>query len=208
VARQFRAGGFCAGLSALLAVLAPLRAACAEPLLLDVLVIDAVGTPQDVLEEAREAGSRLFRRIDVHVTWLDPPAVQRRREALEDPLAQRAFIRSLYVVRLVAPAGGDRLIPTERVLGSAVAGTRLATVAYRRVEERALSGGASVGLALGHVVAHELGHLLLGRTVHTAAGLMQPMLNVQQARQGLLFFSEEEGRTIRGTLERDAARTP
>jgi hypothetical protein len=34
------------------------------------------------------------------------------------------------------------------------------------------------------------------------------MLNVQQARQGLLFFSEEEGRTIRGTLERDAARTP
>ena len=94
------------------------------------------------------------------------------------------------------------MIPTERALGAAVAGTRVATVVYQRVEERALSGGASVGLALGYVVAHELGHLLLGRTTHSAAGLMQPTLNMQLVRQRLLFFNEEEERTIRAALAR------
>ena len=113
-------------------------------------------------------------------------------------------MKSLYVVRLMAPGGEDRLVPTERALGSAVAGTHLATIVYRRIEERALSHGAPLGLALGHVVAHELGHLLLGRTTHSAAGLMQPSLNIPLVRQGLMMFSEEESRTIRARLARDA----
>ena len=206
MARRFRAGRMCASLSALLVVLAGPGTLGAEPLFLDVLVIDAVGTPRDDLEQAREATSRLFRRFDVRITWFDPPAARRRREALADPVAERAFIKSLYVVRLMEPGGDDRLVPTERALGAAAAGTKLATIVYSRVEERALSGGAAVGIALGHVIAHELGHLLLGRTTHSVIGLMQPTLNMALVRQGLLFFSEEEGQTIRAALERDAAR--
>jgi hypothetical protein len=205
VARRFPASEVCAGLSALLVVLAGTEARCAEPLLLDVLVIDVVGTRRDVMEEARETTARLFRRLDVGVGWLDPPAVRARREAMADPAAQRTFLQSLYTVRLVTSAGNGRTVPSERAFGSAVAGTRIVTIVYPRVEERALADGTSIGLALGHVVAHELGHLLLGRTTHSATGLMQPTLNLPLAKQGRLMFSDEEGRTIRATLERNAA---
>ena len=206
MARRFRTAGVCAGLPVLLVWLVETGLRGAEARFLDVLVIDAVGTPADMLADARFAASRLFGRLDVRVSWLDPPGARRRREALDSFDAQRAFMRSLYVVRLVAAGSEGRIVPSERAFGSAVAGTRIATIVFPRVEERAISHGVPVAVALGHVIAHELGHLLLERTTHSAGGLMQPTLNLTLAQQGLLLFSEEEGRTIRATLERDTAR--
>jgi hypothetical protein len=54
---------------------------------------------------------------------------------------------------------------------------------------------------LGHVVAHELGHLLLGRGTHSAAGLMRADLDTNLAVQGRLLFTDAEARAIRAALE-------
>jgi hypothetical protein len=42
-----------------------------------------------------------------------------------------------------------------------------------RLEERALTADATAPQILGHAMAHEIGHLLLGSTKHSAAGIMK-----------------------------------
>jgi hypothetical protein len=59
-----------------------------------------------------------------------------------------------------------------------------------------------VGLArvLGHVMAHELGHLLLGSNAHSRQGIMCPNWHAGELRlasMGGLLFSEEQGRFMR-----------
>jgi hypothetical protein len=205
VARRFHADAVSATFIGLFVALAPPGAGAAAPLLLDVLVIDAVGTPAPVLAEAQRISSRIFGRLDVRVVWLDTDAARRRREALDGPAAERAFMKSLYAVRVVAPGGDVRMPSGDTVLGSAALGTRVVTINYVRVDEEARSAGAPTGLVLGHVIAHELGHLLLGRNTHAAAGLMQPTVNVPLAQQGRLVFTDDEARQIRTSIARDAA---
>jgi Zn-dependent protease with chaperone function len=57
---------------------------------------------------------------------------------------------------------------------------------------------------LGHVLAHEIGHILLGHNGHAPAGLMQPSWSRgEQAlmRYRLLSFTASEGDNIRGRLD-------
>ena len=90
--------------------------------------------------------------------------------------------------------------PSERAVGVAAVGTRVAIIPYPRVLELARNGSASVGLVLGHVIAHELGHLLLQRATHSAAGLMRATLDLQLAQQGRLLFTAPEGQAIRAAI--------
>ena len=50
----------------------------------------------------------------------------------------------------------------------------LATVYVDRVERLARGSNGDLGTLLGRAMAHEIGHLLMGRTAHAAAGLMRP----------------------------------
>jgi len=66
------------------------------------------------------------------------------------------------------------------------------------VEER--HRGAAV---LGHVLAHEIGHVLLGHTAHGRKGLMQPAWsNLEQSamRRTPMAFTSEEAESIRRRL--------
>ena len=43
-----------------------------------------------------------------------------------------------------------------------------------RVDDMLNGRGAAAGTILGHILAHEIGHILLGTDVHASAGLMKP----------------------------------
>ena len=67
-----------------------------------------------------------------------------------------------------------------------------------------------VGILLGHVIAHEIGHLLLASNKHNRRGLMQPHWNARVTEQAIthrLHFQPSESRIIRKQilrrLERD-----
>jgi len=49
------------------------------------------------------------------------------------------------------------------------------TVFANPAVRRARSGALSDGVLLGHAVAHEIGHLLLGPNSHTSGGIMRPV---------------------------------
>ena len=73
----------------------------------------------------------------------------------------------------------------------------LASVYYDYAERRAKVDDAEFELPviLGGVIAHELGHLLLGSDGHSASGIMQPRWDPNQVRllmMGTLQFTPEQ----------------
>jgi len=205
VATRFHPAAACA-LAAGMGVLLAATAGSAERLSIDCLMDDLVTVPDGTLAEARQTVARIFEPLAVPITWFDTTSALQRQKALNGPAAQGAFVMSLYVVRLVAKDGDGGMPPSERALGTAAVGTRVAIIPYPRVLELARNGSVTVGLVLGHVIAHELGHLLLQRATHSAAGLMRATLDLQRAQQGRLLFTAAEGQAIRAAIARNAAR--
>jgi hypothetical protein len=65
------------------------------------------------------------------------------------------------------------------------------------------------GELLGCVIAHELGHLLLGKDSHSATGLMSAVWQdseLRQAAQGNLFFTAGQGVRMRSQYAAASAR--
>jgi len=96
--------------------------------------------------------------------------------------------------------------PSSVAVGAAAVGTRVAIIPCPRVLALARNGSATLGLVLGHVIAHELGHLLLRRATHSIAGLMRSTLDLQLAQQGRLLFTALEAQAIRAAIARNAER--
>jgi hypothetical protein len=76
-------------------------------------------------------------------------------------------------------------------------------VFYDRATE--MHANWNVGLAdiLGNVMAHELGHLLLGSNSHASAGIMRAHWQGEELRRlsrGSLWFTNEQGDHMRGNL--------
>jgi hypothetical protein len=73
----------------------------------------------------------------------------------------------------------------------------------RRVEDRARLDGISKGRLLGHVIAHETGHLLLGAGAHSKAGVMKfPWTkgDIDKMQTGSLLFLPREVALIRTNI--------
>ena len=149
-------------------------------LTVDVFVRDGVGLPPGLVDEAKVAASRCFERAGVEIVWL----------AATDTEGRRGF----YTVRVEDQGAGE--------LGSAAIGTRIATVFYRRIVQVTRAADGNLAAVLGHAMAHEIGHLLLGTTAHSASGIMRAQIDVPAAAQGRLLFSEADARAIRRRLER------
>jgi hypothetical protein len=78
----------------------------------------------------------------------------------------------------------------------------LASVYYDFAVRRAKSDDAEfeIPIILGCVIAHELGHLLLGSNGHSRTGIMQPRWEPNHVRQlmtGTLLFTTEQSKLIR-----------
>jgi hypothetical protein len=84
---------------------------------------------------------------------------------------------------------------------------RIAYVFWRPVFDLAAEKHANEGVVLGHVMAHELGHLLLGGEPGSAhsAGIMKHAWDkehVEKAKSGRLFFTPDQALRMQGTLRR------
>jgi hypothetical protein len=71
------------------------------------------------------------------------------------------------------------------------------------VEKTAKKLGMHRDVVLGHLVAHELGHLLLPEGAHSKRGIMRCPLNRedwQAAGKGILLFTTEQGERLRAEV--------
>ena len=77
----------------------------------------------------------------------------------------------------------------------------MANVYAERIRE--LGAGREFEVILGRVIAHELGHLVLGKNAHSAAGIMQARWRDQDlgfSKQAAMLFLPREAKRIRAQV--------
>ena len=159
-----------------------------------------VQLPPGTLGQAEQEGLRIFRQAGIEIDWVEcgafmPPA---------DPRCKISPDPEHLVMRIVKKASRA----ADSVFGMAFLSETdghgaYGDVFFGSVERLHQECGASVGRVLGHVMAHELGHLMLGTKAHTAIGIMQPHWYREQLRaisQGSLVFTPEQATLMRKRL--------
>jgi len=175
-----------------------------------ILVYNNAPVPDDLLRAAEGEADRIFARAGVGVNWFDC-SMEHPGVGSQGPCHDGwgTINMGLRVVVNPPPPTDPRthLVDPRRPerLGFAVR-PGLASVYYDprwrfAGDERALH----LPMILGVVIAHEVGHLLLGPDRHSRQGLMRPEWDSRQFHQATLrelFFSEEESADIRAEARR------
>jgi hypothetical protein len=68
----------------------------------------------------------------------------------------------------------------------------------------AIPNSKNVGIVLGHVIAHELGHLLISGNAHTPVGIMHGEWDYKQwkmAAAGTLLFAPAQAKLMRDQFQ-------
>jgi len=154
-----------------------------------VLVLNTAGAPVAVLSEAEKATARVFRAAGIETTWRHAGT-----GTVDDDLT------SMIIINLVSASMEARMKAPATVMGFAVSGARLASIMYGRVERLAQANATDLATVLGHVIAHEIGHLLLPPGGHSAGGIMNAMLDLHLAVRGVLQFSSTEVTAMRARI--------
>ena len=154
-----------------------------------VLVLNTAGAPVAVLSEAEKAAARVFQAAGIETTWR-----QAGTGTVDDDLT------SMIIINLMSASMEARMKAPATVMGFAVSGARLASIMYGRVERLAQANATDLATVLGHVIAHEIGHLLLPPGGHSAGGIMNAMLDLHLAVRGVLQFSSTEVTAMRARI--------
>jgi hypothetical protein len=154
-----------------------------------VVVYNDAGIPAGVIESAKKTAERIYRDAGVAIMWRD----HRAPATGATELFVRIVRRSLNLPGEdfgIAFVGGD---------GRGVQ----ADVFYSGIEQLTNNTSASAAQVMGHVMAHELGHLLLGMNSHSTLGIMQAHWSDQQLRlmsRGFLKFDKHQEEAIGARL--------
>jgi hypothetical protein len=156
--------------------------------------------PAGVLAAAQRKAGRALREAGIDTRWLECPLAG----VSVDPEPRRGpadFF--LTVVSKVTPERRSE----QDALGFALpcrpgkAGC-MAYILYSRIETLAADGDAGLSDILGHAMAHEIGHLLLGPG-HSPVGIMRAEWNrkdLESAARNQLSFTPQQVGLLRGSV--------
>lgn len=162
-----------------------------EPPAIRVLTVNHLGTPhQDILVRAQAEVARIYAAAGVKLVWTGSspalPSLILMIVSERDFGAQGAAANAMGA----APAADE-------------GAGRPAYAFYNRIEASSQHYGTDVAKILGSVIAHELGHLLLARGAHAAAGIMKATWDSRDMvliASSLLGFTNEQARLIRSRV--------
>jgi hypothetical protein len=166
---------------------------------INVRVYDYAHVGRGTLIAAEKQAARIFRQAGLDMSWCSVPAGT--AESLTDSIcgqpAGRARLNLRIVPRLKVAPG----MTTDSTMGFAVG--IIATVSYYAVQNTVPRGRAMPTDILGCVIAHEIGHLLLGPNSHAPTGIMMGEWSAKVLRgagQGRLVFTPQQGELIRAEV--------
>jgi hypothetical protein len=164
---------------------------------LSVSVFNDAGASSSVMSQARSRATLILRRAGISLVWLDcgTPA----NPAPNSTCSNLSFPQHLSV-RLVSTAGRPSADTFGQTFQNSAGEGNYALVYFNVLASSSVTESVHVGDLLGFVIAHELGHLLLGRDSHSATGLMAPVWHASEVRlasQGILFFTCDQQERIR-----------
>jgi len=146
------------------------------------------------LIRAERVVTKIFRQAGIEMLWLDCTLSKARQQPFG------ATILALKILpKTMAARHGRKLTTLVYAVASKQGGTH-ASVFYQRVKEVAKGTVDSEPEILGHALAHEIGHLLLGSTAHDPTGIMHTdwtREDLHQMSWQYLFFSAEQAEVLR-----------
>ncbi len=173
-----------------------------RPVSLQVQFHDYAGAPQSLLEDSIRSVEALFTAAHVEIEWLDCSGAVLGGEAPEACWDQ---VRPTHLYMQLLPEKMARRVPVSKgIYGySLPAGpgqfAARASLFVERILDLADAHALDAGALMGMVLAHELGHLLLGRDSHSERGLMRcpwTLEDVRDAARGRLRFEPGETQRI------------
>jgi len=159
-------------------------------------IYDFAGLEPVVLADAKKVTAEILRKAGVETVWLDCPIYQ--TDCGEEPE------RLQFMLRILLPAMKKDIV-AEDSLGFAIPCHEqdrgcLFYIFYSRISTLATGHGIGPGRILGHVMAHELGHGLLGPDAHEGYGVMQAELPISDLAWKTLYFTSAQSKRIRTEL--------
>ena len=171
------------------------------PYTVTVSLFNDARVPPSIIDSAENSASRIFAQAGIELRWI---LCGRQEESVEE---QRACSQTFFPEHLHV-----RIVNSDPHLKGSVFGISFisadnigsqADVFYAKI---AWFHGVSLmepGPLLGHAMAHELGHLLLGSNSHSQTGLMSSNWRTKdliQMEQGVLLFNEEQSGKMKAKL--------
>jgi hypothetical protein len=161
-----------------------------------VLVYNYALLTSQLLSRAEEQANQIFRRAGVEIVWVDQTSLGKH--------SGHYSLREMDLILRVLPQP-RRTLSNRTALGEALPcqlglDLCIANVFHDRVQQLVQDRIVPMNVALGHAIAHELGHLLLGSNSHDDSGLMQANWNrreLERAARGKLQFTAEQAGLIR-----------
>lgn len=148
------------------------------------------------IREAVQIASRIFGRAGLAFNWLPCP-----QDAPDDLCNGDEGMKILVIQTRAKDNGLGIALQVDRVLGTE------ATVFFANVRDAAHRAGVHPAVALGSVVAHEIGHLL--GLADRERGVMHAVFadrDLQRAARGQLTFLEDESELLRFSIAARSAR--
>jgi hypothetical protein len=164
------------------------RTAVNEAHRLMIRMMDYVGLPANVRAELETNTKRILSRAGIGVDFVEcyTGGVDTGLETCKGALGDSVLV--LRIVQL-------KFAPKGEQLGYAAMtdeGGACITVFVNPAQQKAGVGSLSNGTLLGHAVAHEIGHLLLGANSHSPTGIMRPVwrpVDEEGMSKGVLLFN-------------------
>lgn len=136
---------------------------------LDVAVFNDAGVDPQIVREAEDRAAQVFRVAEIEVHWRNAHPEQTAASA-EPASSEHGMLVSVRILPCSRDLAAD-------ILGLAFIGKggrgQQADIFYDGIAKLSRSESLNAAVLLGAVMAHEVGHLLLGSKSHSATGIMQ-----------------------------------
>jgi hypothetical protein len=176
------------------------------PIQLQVSVFNSSPISSSTIERAESEAGHVLRDAGVAVIWMNCPQ-DAQHEASLAHCSEASFPSHLHL--RIARASRGLKATTVGISFVAEGGKGCyADLFHEPIRQLQEETHVSPSVILGHAMAHELGHLLLGTNSHSSSGLMRAHWtdeDLAKASKGNLRFSQEQSLSITNRLAR---RTP
>ena len=177
------------------------RCSAANTLRLNILIYDHAHVEPETLAAAENTVSEIFGHANVQLIWRDGFAYTAERHQTMNPPPEDP---ATLVVKLQPESEAVRY--GVRPVCGGIGFPSGAIVFVRSLDARSATSEAT---RLGYVMAHELGHMLLGPNAHAIVGIMRGTLlseDWEKAAQGTLGFTHSQSQQIRMWIDQRSQR--
>ena len=173
---------------------------------LTVRIYNYARVSEQTLDEAAKQAQRIYRQAGIETVWTECATT------LEDASWHAGYRNSTksstVAVNILPRRMAKRAGFAGTVFGAAIPEAGVARIFFHRVRKLAARTSkhttrVSVAVVLGHVMAHEVGHLLLGHNSHSLDGIMHVPWDQDElvmALQGRLLFDSAQVKQIQANV--------